>query len=528
MPVAPKYSLGTKFTVTGSSPSLRGGGNGAVAGQLFDGYFRRNEQPVAYGLLTWNSVEATKNSYNLSLNQVYVCSSAPGSDYTPLYDPDGTVYSRGPQFGCARDHPSLRHRFLLLDREAVSASNMSTFGAEFVDTKQHGFISDGFRFNTSGLFDLTANTQTDSVWYVHVFFVIRPSNNANNPKHVFNNGTNMQIIRLTTTSSRTAPASSLLSSRVKVNRNKAIGNTKSRESARRSGDSVRSSSYSENFLKIVMPIVISLVFVTFIVASLIYWKREQIHQFLFVSTGNSVQQMFISYFLTIKILIYLCVCSGGRSKSTRQEKANQSMNARSLDLLNYAKTRLKTTTASPSLADADQNDPINTSENYSGSNSTSDTMVVVHTNHHNNANQQHQGTTGALIGQQSPAQNANPEANLTFQTLTNTIVNNSAGSSTLSHEHKTGGGGENGAAGHGGEQSKRHVPQDDENDGLSRSGRDDEDDDDDDGDEENEFGQKAKKKPASSFSLRQWLKRVSNINRRKSRRTSNKQVCILK
>lgn len=268
-PVALKYSLGTKFSLSSSSPST----------QQFDGYYRRNEHQTIYGLLTWNSVDTSSGDYTLSLTQVYICSSSSSGDYTPLFDPDGTLYNRGAQFGCAKDHLSLRHRFLILDRQGgESNSNASLFAANFIDTKQHHSISDGFKFNMSTLFNLMPD-QTDSTWYVHVFYVIRPTNE---PKEVFNNGTNMQIMRLTTHRKST---SSLFSSRVKANRNKLL-NRNNKDMFFKELHS-RHYSYRDYFLKLVMPIMVCLAFIALVIVSLIYWKKDQIYQFLFVGTGKN-------------------------------------------------------------------------------------------------------------------------------------------------------------------------------------------------------------------------------------------------
>lgn len=312
MPVTPKYSLGSKLTVTASQSSPQSSPSHQTSS--FDGYFRRNEQPVAYGLLSWSNLDTTSNSrsdYNLTLTKVYVCSSTPGSDYTPLYDPDGTLYSRGSQFGCERDHPSLRYRILLLDRhpsenisqqQQPTINSTSLFGAEFVDTKHlHGSISDGFKFNTSALFDLSGSATSglvDSTWYVHVFFVIRPSNangqvnNNNNNKNVFNNGTNMQIIRLTTSSPRSpltsaggaaASGAGLGHYRQNVRGGKFKNGRGPKESARKGDEESRDYYY---FMQVIMPIIVCLTALVLALSTLIYCKREQIHQFLFVGSGK--------------------------------------------------------------------------------------------------------------------------------------------------------------------------------------------------------------------------------------------------
>lgn len=561
MPVTPKYSLGTKLTVTPWKTSSQ-------QQQPFDGYFRRttNEQqatnsPLAYGLLTWSSVEsATNKDYNLTLTRVYICSSsASGSDYTPLYDPDGTLFNRGAQFGCARDHPSLRYRFLLLDRTASetttppkaqstkkpnNTTTISSFNAEFVDTRQVvGTISDGFRFNTSALFDLSSSGD-DSVWYVHVFFVIRPtttssssSSSNNNKNAVFNNGTNMQIIRLTSSSSSSSsasrPQSGHYKQKVKGLYNGSGQRQRGREGAMRKnygedGENALQaavSTYSDYFVRIIMPIVVGLVLVIFGLSTLVYCKREQIHQFLFVGTGGL---------------------------SRRREKANhhgnnnhQSINSRSLDLLNYAKTKLKSTNRAGDLtsagnedddavnnndeslpATADPNDPINTSGNFSGSNSTSDTMVVVTGHHQQNPNNQQQS---GLSSPQSPQANKNASqnnqevspigANLTLQSnMNNSVVSSSIVMSnnkqsvmksnerkTSSHQHEKIREDEDGKVADD-EMSRRRAGRQDDIDDDN-----DEDEDEDEQEEESGFGEKRRRNKKPSFvSLRGLLSRFTS------------------
>ena len=96
----------------------------------------------------------------------------------------------------------------------------------------------------------------------------------------------MQVMRLT--SSR--PTSSLFSGKVKAvanNRNRPpppLSRYKDQSGNR--GVAHAAQPYSGYFVRIVMPILVSIAFVMFVLLSVIYWKREQIHQFLFVGTGR--------------------------------------------------------------------------------------------------------------------------------------------------------------------------------------------------------------------------------------------------
>ena len=182
-----------------------------------------------YGTVTWHAGEQQhkKSSYKLDLEKVYICSTVNAADdYVPTYDPDGSVYHDGPQFGCAKPHKYLKHRLLLLNRESKSNTNYENdkFDAKFLTEKAlrqcttSNSVLDGFEFSLKNLFALENRTNsfyeqatTDSLWYVQAIFVVRPlnSNTGDEVLHkrakrlslissVYNNGTNMRSFRLVT------------------------------------------------------------------------------------------------------------------------------------------------------------------------------------------------------------------------------------------------------------------------------------------------------------------------------------------
>ena len=65
-----------------------------------------------YGRVLWNPEQSLNAAYRLQLEKVYLCTGRDG--YVPFFDPTGTLYNEGPQYGCIQPSKSLKHRFLLL------------------------------------------------------------------------------------------------------------------------------------------------------------------------------------------------------------------------------------------------------------------------------------------------------------------------------------------------------------------------------------------------------------------------------
>lgn len=67
---------------------------------------------ILYGRVLWNPEQNLNAAYKLQLEKVYLCTGKDG--YVPFFDPTGTVYNEGPQYGCIQPNKHLKHRFLLL------------------------------------------------------------------------------------------------------------------------------------------------------------------------------------------------------------------------------------------------------------------------------------------------------------------------------------------------------------------------------------------------------------------------------
>lgn len=67
---------------------------------------------ILYGRVLWNPEQNLNAAYKLQLEKVYLCTGKDG--YVPFFDPTGTIYNEGPQYGCIQPNKYLKHRFLLL------------------------------------------------------------------------------------------------------------------------------------------------------------------------------------------------------------------------------------------------------------------------------------------------------------------------------------------------------------------------------------------------------------------------------
>lgn len=65
-----------------------------------------------YGRVLWNPEQNLNAAYKLQLEKVYLCTGRDG--YVPFFDPTGTLYNEGAQYGCIQPNKHLKHRFLLL------------------------------------------------------------------------------------------------------------------------------------------------------------------------------------------------------------------------------------------------------------------------------------------------------------------------------------------------------------------------------------------------------------------------------
>lgn len=326
-PVPLKYTLGTKFTVSNVlgdilNNELISEVDTTLNNQTFDGYFRRDD--TVYAKVLWLDSESTdfkhKKStlYKLYLDKVYLCSSL-NSDFIPTYDPDGKVYSNGPQYGCTKPHKLLKHRILLLDRNNVEQqqqSQKSKFEAKFLSELLINYTkssADGFKFNINALINIDANTTNpneDILWYVQVLYFIRPSVASNNMPNsfkkrdnypvnsevyslngIYNNGTNMQMIRVTNRKINNSKMiiNSLLSSNYLKNKQQLIqGNSQKQQHKlnkilnediyfkRLNENNLLLRTYTDVSLKLVIPTSIIVLFVLLItIISFIYYYKNK-------------------------------------------------------------------------------------------------------------------------------------------------------------------------------------------------------------------------------------------------------------
>lgn len=72
--------------------------------------------------MLWNPEQNLNAAYKLQLEKVYLCTGRDG--YVPFFDPTGTLYNEGPQYGCIQPNKHLKHRFLLLVRIVLSLGCM--------------------------------------------------------------------------------------------------------------------------------------------------------------------------------------------------------------------------------------------------------------------------------------------------------------------------------------------------------------------------------------------------------------------
>ncbi|GIZ02712.1 extracellular matrix protein FRAS1 [Caerostris extrusa] len=58
--------------------------------------------------------QGLESAYRLNINEVIICAGKNG--VTPVYDPTGKIYGKGPQYGCLLSNNNLKYKFILLDK----------------------------------------------------------------------------------------------------------------------------------------------------------------------------------------------------------------------------------------------------------------------------------------------------------------------------------------------------------------------------------------------------------------------------
>ncbi|XP_065578086.1 extracellular matrix organizing protein FRAS1-like isoform X3 [Artemia franciscana] len=160
-----------------------------------------------YGRVRWSPSQALDASYSIKIQRVYVCAGRDG--YIPSYDPSGSVYKDGPQYGCLENSPKLRHRLLLLDREEPRATDKvfedvpveAAFASEhpeLITTTPLNTGLDGFVMKVDPLY----RVKSGNVWFIQVIYTITATYHrqrrdlANEGSEIIRQGTNIKCIRL--------------------------------------------------------------------------------------------------------------------------------------------------------------------------------------------------------------------------------------------------------------------------------------------------------------------------------------------
>uniref|UniRef100_A0AAX7VKR4 Fraser extracellular matrix complex subunit 1 n=1 Tax=Astatotilapia calliptera TaxID=8154 RepID=A0AAX7VKR4_ASTCA len=183
-PVPVVYSLNTEFQLCNNEKVFMmdpATADVSMAEMDYKGAFSMGQ--TLYGRVLWNPEQNLNAAYKLQLEKVYLCTGRDG--YVPFFDPTGTLYNEGPQYGCIQPNKHLKHRFLLLDRKQPDVCDRFfhdvPFEAHFASdipelqsmTAMPGV--DGFTMKVDALYKVEAGHQ----WYLQVIYVIGPESRSN-------------------------------------------------------------------------------------------------------------------------------------------------------------------------------------------------------------------------------------------------------------------------------------------------------------------------------------------------------------
>ncbi|NWY04165.1 FRAS1 protein, partial [Nothoprocta ornata] len=182
-PVPVVYSLNTEFQLCNNEKVFLMDPTKAelsVAEMDYKGAFSKGQ--ILYGRVLWHPEQNLNAAYKLQLEKVYLCTGKDG--HVPFFDPTGSVYNEGPQYGCIQPNKHLKHRFLLLDRNQPEVTDKYfhevPFDAHFA-SELSAFQSvssmpgvDGFTLKVDALYKVEAGHQ----WYLQVIYVIGPESAA--------------------------------------------------------------------------------------------------------------------------------------------------------------------------------------------------------------------------------------------------------------------------------------------------------------------------------------------------------------
>uniref|UniRef100_A0A8C7CEK8 Fraser extracellular matrix complex subunit 1 n=1 Tax=Oncorhynchus kisutch TaxID=8019 RepID=A0A8C7CEK8_ONCKI len=178
-PVPVVYSLNTEFQLCNNEnvfmmdPAIS---DISMAELDYKGAFSMGQ--TLYGRVLWNPEQNLNSAYKLQLEKVYLCTGRDG--YVPFFDPTGTLYNEGPQYGCIQTNKHLKHRFLILDRKQPEVCDRffhdvpfeANFASDITELQTMTAMPgvDGFTMKVDALYKVEAGHQ----WYLQVIYVIGP------------------------------------------------------------------------------------------------------------------------------------------------------------------------------------------------------------------------------------------------------------------------------------------------------------------------------------------------------------------
>lgn len=182
-PVPVVYSLNTEFQMCNNEkvfmmdPAVA---DMSMAEMDYKGAFSMGQ--TLYGRVLWNPEQNLNAAYKLQLEKVYLCTGRDG--YVPFFDPTGTLYNEGPQYGCIQPNKHLKHRFLLLDRKQPDVCDdffhdvpfEANFASDIPELQSMTAMPgvDGFTMKVDALYKVEAGHQ----WYLQVIYVISPESRS--------------------------------------------------------------------------------------------------------------------------------------------------------------------------------------------------------------------------------------------------------------------------------------------------------------------------------------------------------------
>nr|XP_057925745.1 extracellular matrix protein FRAS1 isoform X1 [Doryrhamphus excisus] len=182
-PVPVVYSLNTEFQLCNNDKVFMmdpASADVAMAEMDYKGAFSMGQ--TLYGRVLWNPDQNLNAAYRLQLEKVYLCTGRDG--YVPFFDPTGTLYNEGPQYGCIQPNKHLKHRFLLLDRKQPDVCDKyfhdvpfeANFASDIPDLNPMAAMPgvDGFTMKVDALYKVEAGHQ----WYLQVIYVISPESRS--------------------------------------------------------------------------------------------------------------------------------------------------------------------------------------------------------------------------------------------------------------------------------------------------------------------------------------------------------------